>query len=235
MSTRSRSARRPSRTNSSRRSSPPPGTSPWPSGRSIPPTTRVRRRRTSCRARWCSPRRRARSTCATQPVVDVDAGRVVAPPRGPASVDRRPARPPGGARRVRGRGGVRRLGGGVAADRGRVGVRRARRCRRSRLRLGRRGGARRAVSRQLLAGRLPVAQQRGRRLHRHRAGRLVPAERIRAVRHGRQRLGVDRRLVLAAPPRRRGQALLRAHQPAADPTSSRASTPSSRSSASRAR
>ena len=29
----------------------------------------------------------------------------------------------------------------------------------------------------------------------HRAGRLVPAERVRALRHGRQRLGVDRRLV----------------------------------------
>ena len=40
-----------------------------------------------------------------------------------------------------------------------------------------------------------------------------PAERLRVVRHGRQRLGVDDRLVRRAPPRRRRQTLLRAEQP----------------------
>ena len=67
---------------------------------------------------------------------------------------------------------------------------------------------------ELLAGRLPVAQLGGRRLRRHRAGRVVPAERRRPVRHGRQRVGVDHRLVLHASSRRRRQALLRADQPA---------------------
>ncbi len=48
---------------------------------------------------------------------------------------------------------------------------------------------------QLLARRLPVAGRA--RLRDDRAGRLVRAQRPRAVRHGRQRMGVDERLVLA--------------------------------------
>ena len=50
-----------------------------------------------------------------------------------------------------------------------------------------------AAARQLLARRFPVAAGAGLR-HDH-AGRLVPAQRLRAVRHGGQRLGVDRGLV----------------------------------------
>ena len=48
-------------------------------------------------------------------------------PGGQGHDDQRPRPPPGRPRRLRGRRGVRRLGGQGAADRGRVGVRRARR------------------------------------------------------------------------------------------------------------
>jgi formylglycine-generating enzyme required for sulfatase activity len=65
--------------------------------------------------------------------------------------------------------------------------------RRRRLRLGRRARARRQPARQLLARRLPVAGGAG--LRDDRAGRLVPAQRVRALRHGRQRVGMDGRLV----------------------------------------
>ena len=46
-----------------------------------------------------------------------------------------------------------------------------------------------------LAGRVPPPQHRRRRLQGHRAGRVVPAQRLRPARHDRQRLGVDQRLV----------------------------------------
>ena len=64
------------------------------------------------------------------------------------------------------------------------------------VRLGRRPDARRPLALQHLAGRLPAAQHRGRRLPHHRAGEVVPAQRLRPLEHGRQRLGVVRRLVL---------------------------------------
>ena len=51
--------------------------------------------------------------------------------------------------------------------------------------------------RELLARRVPVAV--GARLRRPCAGRLLPVERLRPLRHGRQRLGVDGRLVRRAP------------------------------------
>ena len=123
-------------------------------------------------------------------------------PEGPGSDDRRTRRPPGGARRPRGRGGLRDLGRRGAADRGRVGARRPRRARRRRVHLGRRGapGRRdlantwdgddfpwRSTGESGFDGTSPVGS--------------VPAQRLRALRHGRQRVGVDRRLV--RPPRRR--------------------------------
>ena len=46
-----------------------------------------------------------------------------------------------------------------------------------------------------------------------RAGRELPGQRVRALRHGRQRLGVDRRLVDQPPSRRRGIAVLCAGEP----------------------
>ena len=61
--------------------------------------------------------------------------------------------------------------------------------------------------------------------HAHVAGRQLPGERLRAVRHGRQRLGVDRRLVDQPPPRGRRHAVLRPGEPARRRRSSRATTP----------
>ena len=58
-------------------------------------------------------------------------------------------------------------------------------------------------ARELLAGRLPVAQRGRERMARNLHGGIVSAERIRALRHDGQRLGVDGRLLLSA--RRRGQ------------------------------
>ena len=183
---------------SSPRSSTRPATSPWPSGRSTRPTTRARRPE-NLRAGLdgVHARPRARSTCATS--ASGGRGRRARRwrhPEGPgSSIDER-ARPPGGARRPRGRRGVRRLGRRRAAHRGRVGVRRPRRPRGRRVHLGRRGAARRADHGEHLGRpRLPLAQHRRERLAAHRAGRQLPGQRLRAVRHGRQRLGVDRRLV----------------------------------------
>ena len=51
------------------------------------------------------------------------------------------------------------------------------------------------AARQHLARRVPVAERRARRLRGHLARRQLPAERLRALRHGRQRLGVDHRLL----------------------------------------
>ena len=62
--------------------------------------------------------------------------------------------------------------------------------------------------------RLPLAQHRRERVPAHRAGRQLPGQRLRALRHGRQRLGVDRRLVDEPPPRRRRLAVLRTGEPA---------------------
>ena len=84
---------------------------------------------------------------------------------------RRPRRPPGRARRLRGRRGLRRVGGQGAADRGGVGAGGSRRPRRCRVRVGRRTGAPGRAVGELLARRLPVAPRR--RLRLDRAGRLV--------------------------------------------------------------
>ena len=84
---------------------------------------------------------------------------------------------------------------------------------RARLRLGRRGRAARPDDGQHLAGRVPVAEPAARRVERHVAGRAVPAERLRALRHGRQRLGVDDRLRTRPPPRRAAHACCAPHNP----------------------
>ena len=93
-----------------------------------------------------------------------------------------------------------------AADRGGVGVRRARRARRRGIRLGRRVHARRRAHGQYLAGRVSAREPLRRRLRAHLAGDRVPAQRLRPARHDRQCLGVDHRLVFATahtPMRRR--------------------------------
>ena len=96
------------------------------------------------------------------------------------------------ARRLRG------LGRQVAADRGGVGVRRPRRARRSDVHLGRGVRAEGADDGQHVAGRVPLAEPPHRRLRGHLAGRALPRERLRPLRHGRQRLGVDGRRLGAA-------------------------------------
>ena len=64
-----------------------------------------------------------------------------------------------------------------------------------------------------LAGRVPLAEPEARRLRGNLAGRQLPAERLRPLRHDRQRLGVDIRLVHPAPGRGR-EPVLRPTQPA---------------------
>ena len=68
---------------------------------------------------------------------------------------------------------------------------------------------------QHLAGRVSLAEPRRRDgYERTSPVGVVPAERLRPLRHDRQRLGVDDRLVPAAAPRRSGQGLLHSAQPA---------------------
>ena len=114
-----------------------------------------------------------------------------------AQLDQRAGRSSRRAYRLSRCRGLRGLGRQGVADRSRVGVCRARRPRRRRVRLGRRICARRQTFRQHLAGRFPAAKSRDRRLRAHVAGDGVSAERLRPLRHDRQRLGVDRRLVVA--------------------------------------
>ena len=76
-------------------------------------------------------------------LVGVRSGGVLEEAAGAGNHDQRPRPAPRGARRIRGRGGLRCLGRQGAADRGRVGVRRARRARGRDLRLGRRALPRR--------------------------------------------------------------------------------------------
>ncbi len=142
-------------------------------------------------------------------------------PRGPGQHAPGALEASGGAGGLRGRRGLCEMGRQGAADGSRVGVRRARRARGRGVRVGRRVHARRQVHVQQLAGRVPVAEPAHRRLRVDRAGRLLSAERLRAVRDGRQRLGVDDGLVSGArqdragllhsgqPPRRGGRAELR--------------------------
>ncbi len=72
--------------------------------------------------------------------------------------------------------------------------------RRRDLRVGRGVRAQGPDDGQHLAGRVPVAEPADRPVRRHLAGEALPTQRLRTVRHGRQRLGMDDRLFLAAPP-----------------------------------
>ena len=132
-------------------------------------------------------------------LVGVCPRRGLATPGGPG-VRRALARPaPRHARRLCRRAGLRGLGRARAADRGRVGVRGARRPGGRALRLGRRRVPGRPADGEHLARRVPVAEPAHRRLRGHVALGRVPAERLRALRHDRERVGVDVR-----PLRRRG-------------------------------
>jgi formylglycine-generating enzyme len=94
--------------------------------------------------------------------------------------------------------------------RGAVGVRGPWRSRGRSVHLGERATPRGPSDGQHLGrARLPMAEHGRVRLVAHLAGRLVPPQRVRPVRHGRQRVGVDRRLVDRPPPGVVGDLLLR--------------------------
>ena len=113
--------------------------------------------------------------------------------------------------RIRGCRGLCGMGGQGAADRGRVGVRRARRARRRGIRLGRRTRARRSRTWPTLAGRVsPRRTCATDGYHRTSPVGAFPAERLWPLRHDRQRLGMDERLVRAEQSAERPR-LLRAH------------------------
>ena len=200
-----------------------PGTSRSPSGRSTRTTTRTR-------IPSCSSRARSSSGRPAGPVSLDDyrnwweyvPGRVLEAPGGPRHDDQRPRPPPGRPGRLRGRRGLRGLGRQGAADRGRVGVRRARRARGRRLRLGRRALPGRQADGEHVAGRVPVAEPEARRLRGHLAGRQLPAERLRPLRHDRERLGVDVRTGTrrVTPTRSRAPAACRATRASRRPTRS---------------
>ncbi len=131
-------------------------------------------------------------------VVDLGPRRRLAASRGARQLPRRPRRSPGRPGLVGRRRRLRPMGRQAAADRGRVGVRRPRRTRRQALHLGRRTAVGHRQARQHLAGRVPAIEHRRRRLRQDVSRPVVPAQRLRPVRHGRQRLGVVRRLVSIA-------------------------------------
>ncbi len=78
--------------------------------------------------------------------------------------------------------------------------------------LGGRVHARRPLSRQHMARNVPVSEFRRRRVRRPRSGRLVSGQRLRPLRHGRECLGMDGRLVLVPASGQGGVAVLRASQ-----------------------
>ena len=127
---------------------------------------------------------------------------------------RRARRSSGGADRLPRCRGLCQMGGQGTADGSRMGVRGARRIGWRRVRLGRRTHTGRPAHGQYLAGCLPAREYPRRRLCPHVARPRLSGERLRRIRHDRQRLGVDRRLVCRPAPGRCGQGLLRAGEPA---------------------
>jgi formylglycine-generating enzyme len=128
-------------------------------------------------------------------LVGVQVRRRLAPAVRPAPLDQRAERPPGASHRLPGRGSLREVGGQGTADRGRMGVRRARRAGWRRVRLGRRVRARRPPDGEHLARRLPHENTRLDGYERTSPVTAFPPNRLRSPRHDRQRLGVDHGLV----------------------------------------
>ena len=84
-------------------------------------------------------------------------------------------------------------------------------------------------------GAFPAREPRARRLRAHLAGHGVSAERLRPLRHDRQRLGMDHRLVVDQARGRRAEGVLHSGKSARRSTRTRATTPASRTSGFRAR
>ena len=101
----------------------------------------------------------------------------------------------GGAHRIRGYGRIRRVGGQGIADRGRMGVCRTRRTGWRGVLLGGRVHARRPISWPTPGKARFRFGIRRRRVRRPRSGRLVSGQWLRPLRHGRECLGMDERLV----------------------------------------
>ena len=152
-----------------------------------------------------TPDRRPGAPRRLDPVVALAARRPLARAAGPGQLVGGRRRPPGRARRLGGRDGVRPLGRQGPAHRGRVGARRPRRAGRPRLRLGRR-----AVTRAARCWPTP-GRGRSRGAARTRTGfdrtspvGSYPANGYGLLRHDRQRLGVDPQ-PLDRQPRREGE------------------------------
>ncbi len=144
-------------------------------------------------------------------LVGLRAGSELAPPRGSRQHPPRPGAASGGARRLRGRRGLRELGGQRASHRGRVGVRRPRGAGGRDLRLGERVLAEGQDDGEHLAGRVSHREPADRQVRADSAYRVVPTERLRAVRRDGERLGMDYGLVSGSS--RARKCLLRQRQP----------------------
>ena len=121
------------------------------------------------------PHARAGRPAPPQPVVGVDAGRVLAAPGGPGLLAGRARGPPGRARRLRGRRAPTPRGRAARCrPRREWELRGPRRARRRRLHVGRRARAAGRAARQLLARRLPVAAPSPATARRRRSARSRP-------------------------------------------------------------
>ncbi len=135
-------------------------------------------------------------------------------PLGPDSTSARSGTPPRRSRRLGGRHRVRGLGRMSAANRSRMGACGARRPRWCHLRLGGRCSTGRAHDGQHLAGSLPLREPLAATTRSHLSRPQLPAQRFRAIRRHRKRLGVDGYSLdqrPRRPPRRVANVLLRAH------------------------
>ena len=131
-------------------------------------------------------------------LVEMDARRELAAPRRPRQLDRGQGRSSGRPRLLVRRRGLRQVGRQAAADRGRVGVRRPRRTGRQEVRLGRRAISTTSIrSATTSRATSPIKNTAKDGYARTSPVQGVPAQRLRPVRHGRQRLAVVQRLVSA--------------------------------------